>query len=146
MGWNWAAWSVAGAEDLSSATALEFWIRSSAGSPSLTLSLADSSGASSAALPLSSYLPGGVSTSWQKVSVPMSAISGVNKAQLWEFNLSIGGAASGTATFYVDDIVFLKPCPAPPSPTATWTAAGSPTYSPSSTATRTPSPSATPSF
>lgn len=157
FGFNWANWNTASAGilDASQAVSLDFWIRSDTGTESsITIQLSDSADVSSNSLSLTAYLASGATTTWQKVSIPMSAFTGVDKAALWEFRLAFGGAVSGNKVIYIDDISFALPClPAnTPTNTATMTntTAITPTFTRTATATvtwtvtRTPTMTATP--
>ncbi len=156
FGWNWANWNASGnVYDATSAAGIEFWIRSLAGAnTNMQVQLCDSANVVSNNLVLTAYLPGGATTTWQKVSIPMADFTGINKASLWEIRINTGGTVSGNQTIFFDDLSFTRACGNTPTniptqtPAITKTATGSVT----STASNTPSNTctltgtATPSF
>jgi hypothetical protein len=147
MGYNWANWntSSSGIYNASSATAIDLWLLSGSGTvTTLSISIVDSSGANSNSIPVTNYLTGGVTTSWQELKIPLSAFTGVNLTALWELNINTGGSQSGNQTIYLDDFSFLLPCGTPtntPAITNTFTQTKTVTttvvYSPTSTVTAT---------
>ena len=141
-GWNWAGYSAGKAININADTGIQIYLRSGAGTlNNLTLLLTDSSGVTSATVSVNSYLPSGVTTSWQSVNIPLSAFAfpgGFNQSSVWELDISTGGAVSGSQTLYLDNFSFLQPCGGS---TAT------PTFTPTSTSTSSsPTASATPTL
>ena len=140
FGWNWAAWNAGDTYDASSASAIEFWVRTLTGTnTNLSVILVDSAAVNSNAVAVTGYLPGGVTTTWQKVTIPLSAFTTVNKAALWELSITTGGSDAGDQTIYLDDFSFVNPCGNTPTntPSRTATPAFTRTNTPSSTLTRT---------
>jgi hypothetical protein len=163
MGYNWANWNTSSSSiyNASSATAIDLWLLSGSGTiTTLSISLVDSSGANSNSIPVTNYLTGGVTTSWQELKIPLSSFTGVNLTALWELNITTGGSQSGNQTIYLDDFSFLLPCGTPTntvtqtktvtptvvnSPTMTVTATGTSTQTATRTFTATSTNSFTPS-
>jgi len=66
-------WSKLGGEDLSGYTSISFWVKGTAGGELFKIELKNSStvvNRSTAAVYVTDYLDGGVTTSWQEVSIP----------------------------------------------------------------------------
>jgi hypothetical protein len=87
---------------------LTFFVRGAAGGERIKVGLKDASG-NEIKIPLSDYLPGGVTTSWQKVAVPLDAFAGLTSRSAIEsfviaFENAIGG--SGRGAVFIDDIKF----------------------------------------
>jgi len=137
-GWNWAAFNASNATNITSYTGVQMWLKSGAGTlNNITFQLVDSAGVTSAAVNASTYLPGGITTTWQQVTIPMSAFSGTyNTSSVWMLNFSDGGTAAGNDTLYIDDFAFLLNCGATNTPTMTPTYTptfNGPTYTPTAT-------------
>lgn len=146
FGFNWANWGTSSPRilDASQAVSLDFWIRSDTGTEtSITIQLSDSADLSSNSVNLTSYLPSGATTTWQKVSVPMSVFTGIDKTALWEFRLAFGGSISGDKVIYIDDISFGLPCGPAQTPTNTPTITNTAVISPTFTGTPTPTTTGT---
>lgn len=108
---------------------LSFWAKGAKGGEDFEIELTDESSAEEAAerprRPLRAYLPGGLSTTWQEVVIPLADFRGLNARRL--VRMSIGITRRGDARFFLDDISFkrLRAASAPPSAPKT-TAAGRP--------------------
>jgi hypothetical protein len=114
---NWANQVVGNAWDLSTATNLVFSIRAAAGSPAgLKVVLEDSIPTGSPGVLLTTYLPGGVTTSWSQVAIPMSAFTGINKSSVWAIRFDTFASANGDFSIDLDGMYFEKPGPAGPCP------------------------------
>ena len=140
FGWNWTNWGAKPATDLTGYNGIEFWIRAASGTiTTLAVTLRDSADAVSASTAL-----GSIGTTWQKITIPLSALTGINLTSVVELTFSTGGSLSGDQTFYFDDFGFSQDCGTTvPSPTRTPvppTATFTRTSTPNSTATRTNSP------
>jgi hypothetical protein len=128
-------WSGIGSYNLSTYDTLEFWTRTASGVMNyMFVELTDSTGAAS---PLQvpavdTYLPGGITTTWQKVSIPLSVFTGIDMTKVNEITFYISGLNDVTQDIYIDDVQFTRRC-------------ATPTITPSITATRTTLP-ATPTF
>ena len=150
MAYNWANWNASATYNASSATALSMWLRSDTGTiNTLSISLGDSAGGGTNNIQVTTYLTGGVTTTWQELRIPLSAFTGADMSLLWELRITTGGSQAGDQIFYLDDLSFVNACG---TPTFTSTAISSPTYTRTSslTATRTNTATntytATPSF
>ena len=148
---NFANYNPANAFNVSTYDTVEFWVRVQSGSLHyLYIQLGDSSNASSpiGGVGIDSYLPGGITSAWQRVDIPLSAFSGINTSSLWMYSFYISGVQSAYTEVYVDDFSFLRHC-ATPTPAGTLTATMTPSATPSATGTRTrtatPSDTQTPS-
>jgi hypothetical protein len=139
MGWNWTDFNAAKAFNASSTTGIELWLLSGSGTiTTLQIELVDSTNTVSNAVNVTTYLAGGVTTSWQKVDIPLSAFTGINMSSLWELRIITGGTQTGNQTVYMDDFSFTFPCGTPTNTqvvTATPTKTVTPIYSPTSTQT-----------
>jgi hypothetical protein len=141
---NWANYSAANAYNLTGYDTMELWVKVTSGTLNyLYVGLHDSAGGASpiGQVAVNTYLPGGVTTGWQRVDIPLSAFTGVNMASIWALDLYINGLETGICELYADDIVFQQRCP---SPTPTPTPSLSPSRSPSPTASLSPSPAGSP--
>ncbi len=86
--------------DLTVDAKLEFWIRSASGTvTALQMEMHGPSGGCPW-INVKDYLPGGVTTTWQKVSIPLSAFKMIDlkRIQVVDFWL-----AAGNAAFFIDD-------------------------------------------
>jgi hypothetical protein len=89
-----------GPQDLSSYATLELWIRTASGTlMDLSFELHTAGGGGCAWLHLQDYLPGGATTTWQRVSIPMSDFQ-IDRTQIKVINFWL---VSGTASFFIDD-------------------------------------------
>jgi len=130
MGWNWANWNTANAYNASAASAISLWLMSGSGTiTSLTIALVDSTNTVSNTIPVTNYLAGGVTGTWQEITIPLSLFTGVNMASLWELRIQTGGTETGNQTIYLDDFGFWVSC---------GTATNTPVMSPTITLTKTP--------
>lgn len=115
---NQAAWVEAfSSTDFSSCTELVFDIRGAAGSEAVAVGMKSSS--AEYLVTLSSYLTSGVTTSWQRARIPLTAFSGVDRSAvtgmtIW-FQATSAGAGSysitangDTRTIWVDNIRGFK--------------------------------------
>ncbi len=137
MAYNWANWNASGAYNASNASALSVWLKSETGTIStLSVSLHDSAGVGTNNIQVTTYLTGGVTTTWQELKIPLSAFTGADMSLLWELRITTGGSQAGDQIIYLDDLAFINGCD---TPTFTPTAINSPTYTrtASLTATRT---------
>ena len=129
-GWNWEKFATGAGINLSAASDVIVWIKGGSGSfNSLTLQLVDSAGITSTAVNPNSYLAGGINTTWQQVTIPLSAFNnGVyNVNSVAMLNFSDGGTAAGNDIFYFDDLAYGSTCAVStptPSPTSTVTVGG----------------------
>jgi len=100
-------WTALNNADLSAYNALEFWIRGASGGERFTFYLKDYYGNESK-LDIASYLPGGVTTSWQKATVPLSNFNQiVSWNEMDSFVIIFEGAInSGSGTIYLDNVSF----------------------------------------
>jgi hypothetical protein len=109
-GWNWTNWNAANAYDVSGNTALEFWIKASKTWTMLPIWLSDGSGTPSAKVDVATILSGGITTTWQKVSIPLSKFSGNNLKAIYELDgdthANPWGSAGGV-TIFLDDVKFV---------------------------------------
>lgn len=93
--------------DLRAYNAVSFWIRGSAGGEKARLGLRDEA-LNETKITLSEYLPYGITPTWQKVMVPLSAFTHVSGWEAMD-NLNIevqNGIGSGAGTLFLDDIRF----------------------------------------
>ena len=124
------SWSGIGSYNLGTYDTLEFWTRTASGVMNyMFVELTDSTGtASPLQVPaVDTYLPGGITTTWQKVSIPLSVFTGIDMTKINEITFYISGLNDVTQDIYIDDVQFTRRCAAP-----------SPTMINSSTITRTP--------
>ncbi len=110
--------------DMSGFGALSFAIRGGSGNENLDVKLADKHrqqyGNPGNAGPIATYLPGGVTTSWQTVTIPLTAFGPLDLTETGTLTMQF--APSTTGTVYVDDIRLLVTAPPPPEPAAMETA------------------------
>jgi hypothetical protein len=86
--------------DLSSYTTMEFWIRTGSGTlTDLSFEMHTAAGGGCAWLHLQDYLPGGATTTWQQVSIPMSDFQ-IDRTQIKVVNFWL---VSGTTSIFIDD-------------------------------------------
>jgi hypothetical protein len=101
-GWGHLGWTPSldhKSFDLTTHTTLEFWIRGVSGTPTAVQLEMHGPGGGCPWINVKDYLPGGVTMSWQKVSIPLSAFKmDQKKIQVVDFWL-----ASGNAAFVIDD-------------------------------------------
>ena len=109
--WNWGHWvDKTRGVDASQATQLSFWLKASAAhTASGIVTIDDNSSIQSNRIDLAKHLPGGLTTTWQKVSIPMSEFTGINKQHIWEIYVEVGSGP--VVELYFDDAVFEAPCP-----------------------------------
>lgn len=128
-----ASWSGAAvyraALDLKSFVAngvLEAWVKGAKGGESIALGLLEKSNGSNIRLPLANYLPGGLSSSWQRVQIPLkdfpaqgskwdaAASKNVNYDFDWsrvgEVVVDNGGAGQANGVVFLDEVT-IKPKP-----------------------------------
>ncbi len=140
-------WSGIGNYNLSAYDTLEFWVRTTSGNMNyMFVELTDSTGVGSPMqVPaVDTYLPGGITTTWQKVDIPLSVFTGINMTEVNEITFYISGLQDVTQDIYIDDVMFTRHC-ATPTASITATRVMSPTLTPSKTNTLSPSPTLTPS-
>jgi hypothetical protein len=90
---------------------------------------------------VNTYLPGGITTAWQKVSIPLSVFTGIDMTKVNEITFYISGLNDVTQDIYIDDVQFIRHCAtATPSVSSTASRVPSVTATPSITATRTTLP------
>jgi hypothetical protein len=96
---NWAT------ANLTAATSLEFWARSASGTVTeVEMELHGTPGGCSW-IYIRNYLSGGITTTWQKVTIPASAFV-IDKAAIHTVDFWLG---SGSASFFVDDMQWVMP-------------------------------------
>jgi expansin (peptidoglycan-binding protein) len=127
--------------DLSSMTGMQFWVRTTSGTiTDATVRLQDWGWNYSDQVPLSTYLPGGITGAWQQVTMPMAVFIGQNNAEIIGMDFIVGAnSAAGTQTIFFDDWTFVGPCAAN-TPPRTPTIAVPPTHTSTRTFPRTPPP------
>jgi hypothetical protein len=147
-------WTGIGSYNLTNYDTLEFWVQTASGVMNymfVQLTDADSTSHSSPQVAVNTYLPGGISTTWQKVIMPLTAFTGIDMTKVIEINFYISGLNDANQDVYVDDVMFTKHCAAAtPTLSRTFTNTptqipGSPTFTPtySMTASSTPTNSYT---
>jgi len=104
-------WSLLGGEDLSSYTSISFWVKGTAGRELFKVELKNNS--SSAAIYITDYLDGGVTTTWQEVTIPFHNFVNINNwSGMTELVFTFENSQSGTngspvqGTIYIDRISF----------------------------------------
>jgi len=101
-GWGHIGWTPSRdskSYDLTTHAKLEFWIHAVSGTPTALQMEMHGPGGGCPWVNIKDYLPGGVTKSWQKVSIPLSAFKmDQKKIQVVDFWLS-----SGNAAFVIDD-------------------------------------------
>ncbi|MBU4488992.1 MAG: PKD domain-containing protein [Candidatus Omnitrophica bacterium] len=102
-------WTAFNNMDLSMYNTLEFWIRGAAGGEKFTFYLKDFHGNESK-LDIANYLPDGITTSWQKVTIPLSDFKGiVTWNEMDSFVITFEGMiGSGQGRIYIDNIRFVS--------------------------------------
>jgi hypothetical protein len=96
---NWAT------VNLSTATSLEFWTRSASGSVTEVQMELHGTPGGCAWIWIKNYLSGGITTTWQKVTIPASAFI-IDKAAIHTVDFWLG---SGNASFFIDDMQWVTP-------------------------------------
>ena len=93
--------------DLRSYNAVSFAIKGAAGKEKVDVGLRDT-GLRETRIPIGEYLPGGVSTSWQKVTIPLVAFASVaNWSSMDNFNIVVGNwLGSGAGQVYLTSVRF----------------------------------------
>lgn len=93
--------------NLSSYSSVTFLIKGASGGEKVKVGLRDSSG-NEVKIPLSDYLSGGITTSWQKIAIPLKAFAGVTKwSDMESFVVALENTmGSGRGAIFVDDIKF----------------------------------------
>jgi hypothetical protein len=99
-------WMGFAGQNLSGYRYLSFRVRGKAGGEILKVGIKDNS-SSEVKVSINNYLPSGVSTSWQKVLIPLSAFSaaGVNLSTLNNVSFTFE-YPSGSGTVFIDDVLF----------------------------------------
>lgn len=93
--------------DVSANSFLCFRVKGKFGGEHILVGVKDrSSPANEIKVLIDDYLENGVSTSWQKVIIPLSAFYGVQKTSLDNISFSMANTHSAGGTFYIDDILF----------------------------------------
>ena len=89
---------------------LSFWVRGESGGETLDVQLADKTWIrkqdSLRLGEISDFLPGGITTSWQEVLVPLHSRGGLNLKELG--GLTLNFRSLGKATIYLDDLSFKR--------------------------------------
>lgn len=107
-----------GTVDLSAYKYLSFWVRGAVGGESFMVGLGNSSPWFESKVQVNDWLPGGITTQWQKVVIPISVLDGYNpdfnpatvdKVVFLMQNGFQMGANSGTV--YIDDVTFGSATP-----------------------------------
>lgn len=100
-----------GSQSLSAYSAVSFWVKGAVGGEFFKIQMKNSS--ASAALYITDYLDGGVTTSWQKVTIPfhnfvnLSSVSSMSEFVIVFENAQCATNGSPTqGTVYIDNIVF----------------------------------------
>jgi peptidase M23-like protein/complex I intermediate-associated protein 30 (CIA30) len=104
-----------GKADLSRFTALTFRVRGGRGGERVKLGLHDATGREPK-VSLGEYLPGGVTTAWQRAVVPLAAFAGLAdrthvERLVFAFEQGLG---SGRGNLFLDDLRFEELAPSPP--------------------------------
>jgi hypothetical protein len=101
-GWAHLGWDPSKSSktyDLTGYTNLELWIRSASGTlTDLQMEMHGTSGGC-AWIYIRDYLSGGVTTTWQKVTIPLTAFQ-LDRTSVHTIDFWLG---SGTAAFFIDD-------------------------------------------
>ncbi|MBU4487925.1 MAG: hypothetical protein KKI13_02515 [Candidatus Omnitrophica bacterium] len=102
-------WTAFIGRDISMYKSLEFWVRGAVGGEKFTFYLKDRA-ENESKLNIADYLPDGVTTTWQKVTVPLNDF---NQIMTWNdmdsFVITFEGMiGSGSGTIYVDGIKFVS--------------------------------------
>lgn len=96
--------------DATSYNYLSFWAKGQKGGEDLEVALTDAAHISNEearkSLPLRAYLPHGLSTSWQRVLIPLEDFGELDRSRLVRMTLNI--ARRGNFRFYLDDIGFQR--------------------------------------
>ena len=160
VGWHFATTLSADTRELDTSImkTVEFYVRGYAGAERVGIKFGstDDPSMESDVVSIDSYLPGGITTTYQLVSIPLSAFNlGVNGTAAWKDSvgrlvLTSDGVSAAPASFnyrvYFDNMSF-KACPDTPTPTFSVSYTISPTPSitvtPSGTRTQTVTPTAT---
>lgn len=102
-------WTAFNREDISMYKSLEFWVRGAVGDEKFTFYLKDWAGNESK-LDIKDYLPDGVTTTWQKVTVPLNDFRQiVTLSDMDSFVITFEGMIdSGSGTIYVDGIKLIS--------------------------------------
>ena len=88
-------------------THLSFRVRGDAGGEVIKAKLESFAG--STELFISTYLPGGITTTFQTVKIPLSAFSNVNFSTVTTFTgVTVQGFGPASGTVYFDDIAFIR--------------------------------------
>jgi hypothetical protein len=104
-------WTLLGGENLSAYTSISFWVKGTAGRELFKVELKNNS--SSAAVYITDYLDGGVTTIWQEVTIPFHNFVNINNwSGMTELVFTFENSQSGTngspvqGTIYIDRISF----------------------------------------
>ena len=90
--------------DVSGMDYLGVYVRGAAGGEVFRIKV-ESDGGASPELPITDYLPGGVTTSWQKVVLPFASTDGMDTSKFTLFSIVVQSTDSpNTGTVYIDDI------------------------------------------
>lgn len=113
MGINFANWNLESGKvyDLSQYKSLEFYIYPKGEVPGkLMITLVEApKEASGKSIYSAKYdLPLLTPNKWNKVTVPLKSIIGVDLKRIWEMTIEVTGTPSGEFVLYVDDISFVK--------------------------------------
>lgn len=94
--------------DLSWYDTVSFWVKGAKGGEAFEIGMADRNwltiGDSVKAGPVEKYLPGGVTTEWQEVVIPLSDFGALDFSQMGSFVINFHKKES--STLYVDDLKF----------------------------------------
>ncbi len=104
-------WSLLGGKDLSGYTSISFWVKGTAGKELFKVELKNNS--SSAAVYVTDYLDGGVTTTWQGVTIPFHNFVNINNWSgmtelvfTFENSQSVMNGSPLQGTIYIDRISF----------------------------------------
>ena len=96
--------------DLSPYKAVSFWARGEEGGETFEIGMADKSwltiGDSVKAGAIEKFLPGGLTTDWQEVVIPLAKFGKLDWTQMgsWVVNFH----RPGKGTVYLDDLIFIR--------------------------------------
>ncbi|HBU69901.1 MAG TPA: hypothetical protein DEE98_05900 [Elusimicrobia bacterium] len=108
---GWLQFNFASTKDFSAYKSLSFWVRGASGGEFFCVNLRTEDNTEPTIRPnVRDFLPGGVTTSWKKVVIPLSAISqapltSTATAKTGGIVLDFSTDSPGAETVYIDDIV-----------------------------------------
>ena len=109
-------WTSLGGNSLQNYKYVSLWVRGESGGEKFLVGLRNSGGYESK-VEIDRYLPGGVTTEWQKASIPFTAFGSIQGWQIMEnFSITFLPSLGSQGTIYVDNIFFEKAPDKPTSP------------------------------